>query len=208
MGCVGAAHLGRPASGRPSRRGLTSACGGGPHLVKTPLSTCGELLASRDTYPDDSLLDGIGEGTTVSPPRSLRPSLRGTRVTSQRGGRGPLVGASFDRLHRRDRPTLCSDLIARLAARDETAGPSTSQVFVTASRCHATASIELWTASRVRGTVKRVPPSREAPGDALIKRGLIDNPLLGYAAFTVPQFDDYLRRKFPLEQHSAKRRQG
>ena len=44
--------------------------------------------------------------------------------------------------------------------------------------------------------------------DALIKRGLIYSPRLGYAAFTVPQFDDYLRRHFELEAHSPRRRPG
>ncbi|NAZ80993.1 hypothetical protein GTR02_04085 [Kineococcus sp. R8] len=42
--------------------------------------------------------------------------------------------------------------------------------------------------------------------DALIRRGLIYSPRLGYAAFTVPQFDDYLRRHFELEAHVPRRR--
>lgn len=37
--------------------------------------------------------------------------------------------------------------------------------------------------------------------DALIRKGLIYSPRLGYAAFSVPQFDDYLRRHFELERH-------
>lgn len=44
--------------------------------------------------------------------------------------------------------------------------------------------------------------------DALIRRGLIYSPRLGYAAFTVPQFGDYLRRHFELERHSPRRRGG
>lgn len=42
--------------------------------------------------------------------------------------------------------------------------------------------------------------------ETLIRRGLIYSPRLGYAAFTVPQFDDYLRRHFELETHSPRRR--
>lgn len=42
--------------------------------------------------------------------------------------------------------------------------------------------------------------------EALIRRGLIYSPRLGYAAFTVPQFDDYLRRRFELEPHTPQRR--
>lgn len=42
--------------------------------------------------------------------------------------------------------------------------------------------------------------------DALIRKGLIFSPRLGYAAFTVPQFDDYLRRHFELERHEPRRR--
>lgn len=42
--------------------------------------------------------------------------------------------------------------------------------------------------------------------DELIKRGLIYSPRLGQAAFTVPQFDDYLRRRFELEQHPSGRK--
>lgn len=42
--------------------------------------------------------------------------------------------------------------------------------------------------------------------EALIRRGLIYSPRLGYAAFTVPQFDDYLRRRFELEPHIPQRR--
>jgi len=38
--------------------------------------------------------------------------------------------------------------------------------------------------------------------DELIQKGLIYSPRLGRAAFTVPQFDDYLRRHFELEQHA------
>lgn len=41
--------------------------------------------------------------------------------------------------------------------------------------------------------------------DALIRRGLIYSPRLGYAAFTVPQFDDYLRRHFELELHQPRK---
>lgn len=41
--------------------------------------------------------------------------------------------------------------------------------------------------------------------EALIRRGLIYSPRLGYAAFTVPQFDDYLRRHFELERHEPRR---
>ena len=45
--------------------------------------------------------------------------------------------------------------------------------------------------------------------EALIRRGLIYSPRIGYAAFTVPQFDDYLRRHFELEPHSPRpRRRG
>ncbi len=42
--------------------------------------------------------------------------------------------------------------------------------------------------------------------DSLIRRGLIYSPRLGYAAFTVPQFDDYLRRHFELEAHTVRPR--
>lgn len=42
--------------------------------------------------------------------------------------------------------------------------------------------------------------------DALIRKGLIYSPRLGQAAFTVPQFDDYLRRHFELERHVPRRR--
>ncbi|GAB2471646.1 ATP-binding protein [Jatrophihabitans fulvus] len=42
--------------------------------------------------------------------------------------------------------------------------------------------------------------------DALIRKGLIYSPRLGYAAFTVPQFDDYLRRHFELEMHEPRSR--
>lgn len=42
--------------------------------------------------------------------------------------------------------------------------------------------------------------------DALIRRGLIYSPRLGYAAFTVPQFDDYLRRHFEVEPHAPRKR--
>lgn len=42
--------------------------------------------------------------------------------------------------------------------------------------------------------------------DALIRKGLIYSPRLGRAAFTVPQFDDYLRRHFELEAHEPQRR--
>lgn len=42
--------------------------------------------------------------------------------------------------------------------------------------------------------------------EALIRRGLIYSPRLGYAAFTVPQFGDYLRRHFELEPHAPRRR--
>lgn len=42
--------------------------------------------------------------------------------------------------------------------------------------------------------------------DALIRKGLIYSPRLGYAAFTVPQFDDHLRRHFELERHEPRRR--
>lgn len=41
--------------------------------------------------------------------------------------------------------------------------------------------------------------------EALIRRGLIYSPRLGYAAFTVPQFEDYLRRHFELEPHEPRR---
>jgi len=44
--------------------------------------------------------------------------------------------------------------------------------------------------------------------EALIRRGLIYSPRLGYAAFTVPQFDDYLRRHFELEPHSPRTRRS
>jgi len=44
--------------------------------------------------------------------------------------------------------------------------------------------------------------------EALIRRGLIYSPRLGYASFTVPQFDDYLRRHFELEPHEIRRRSG
>jgi hypothetical protein len=43
--------------------------------------------------------------------------------------------------------------------------------------------------------------------EALIRRGLIYSPRLGYAAFTVPQFGDYLKRHFELEPHAPRRRQ-
>lgn len=42
--------------------------------------------------------------------------------------------------------------------------------------------------------------------DALIRKGLIYSPRLGHAAFTVPQFDDYLRRHFELERHEPRQR--
>lgn len=42
--------------------------------------------------------------------------------------------------------------------------------------------------------------------DALIQKGLIYSPRLGYAAFTVPQFDDYLRRHFEFEKHQPRSR--
>lgn len=42
--------------------------------------------------------------------------------------------------------------------------------------------------------------------EALIRRGLIYSPRLGFAEFTVPQFDDYLRRHFELESHRPRRR--
>lgn len=41
--------------------------------------------------------------------------------------------------------------------------------------------------------------------EALIKKGLIYSPRLGYAAFTVPQFDTYLKRHFELERHEPRR---
>lgn len=44
--------------------------------------------------------------------------------------------------------------------------------------------------------------------EALIRRGLIYSPRLGYAAFTVPQFDDYLRRHFEVEPHSPRKRKA
>lgn len=44
--------------------------------------------------------------------------------------------------------------------------------------------------------------------EALIRRGLIYSPRLGYAAFTVPQFGDYLRRHFELESHVVQRRRS
>ncbi|WP_143028704.1 hypothetical protein [Quadrisphaera sp. DSM 44207] len=44
--------------------------------------------------------------------------------------------------------------------------------------------------------------------DALIRRGLVYSPRLGYAAFTVPQFDDYMRRHFELELHTPRPRRG
>lgn len=42
--------------------------------------------------------------------------------------------------------------------------------------------------------------------ESLIRRGLIYSPRLGYASFTVPQFDDYLRRHFELEPHRPRPR--
>jgi hypothetical protein len=42
--------------------------------------------------------------------------------------------------------------------------------------------------------------------EALIRRGLIYSPRLGYAAFTVPQFGNYLLRQFELEPHTPRRR--
>lgn len=42
--------------------------------------------------------------------------------------------------------------------------------------------------------------------EALIQRGLVYSPRLGYAAFTVPQFDDFLRRHYELEPHSPRHR--
>lgn len=42
--------------------------------------------------------------------------------------------------------------------------------------------------------------------EALIRRGLIYSPRLGYAAFTVPQFGDYLTRHFELEPHAPRQR--
>lgn len=44
--------------------------------------------------------------------------------------------------------------------------------------------------------------------EALIRRGLIYSPRLGYATFTVPQFDDYLRRHFEVEPHSPRKRKA
>ncbi|WNV75445.1 ATP-binding protein [Geodermatophilus sp. DSM 44513] len=42
--------------------------------------------------------------------------------------------------------------------------------------------------------------------EALIRRGLVYSPRLGYTAFTVPQFGDYMRRHFQLEPHEPTRR--
>jgi AAA ATPase domain len=42
--------------------------------------------------------------------------------------------------------------------------------------------------------------------ESLIRKGLIYSPRLGYASFTVPQFDDYLRRHFELEHHEPRLR--
>ena len=44
--------------------------------------------------------------------------------------------------------------------------------------------------------------------DALIRKGLIYSPRLGYASFTVPQFDDHLRRHHELERHEPQPRPG
>jgi hypothetical protein len=42
--------------------------------------------------------------------------------------------------------------------------------------------------------------------EALIKRGLVYAPRLGYTAFTVPQFGDYMIRHYELEAHEPTRR--
>lgn len=42
--------------------------------------------------------------------------------------------------------------------------------------------------------------------DALIRKGLIYSPRLGYASFTVSQFDDHLRRHHELEHHEPRPR--
>ncbi len=42
--------------------------------------------------------------------------------------------------------------------------------------------------------------------DALIRKGLVYPPRVGYTAFTVPQFGDYMIRHHELEPHQARRR--
>ncbi|GAB3600828.1 ATP-binding protein [Kineococcus gypseus] len=56
----------------------------------------------------------------------------------------------------------------------------------------------------VLGLTSSAPVGQTREG--LIRRGLIYSPRLGYAAFSVPQFDDYLRRHFELEPHTPRRR--
>ena len=53
-----------------------------------------------------------------------------------------------------------------------------------------------------------VASSQVAPTRAqLIKLGMIYSPMHGFNAFTVPQFDEFMRRQMPLERHIPARRQ-
>lgn len=81
----------------------------------------------------------------------------------------------------------------------------------TSQRRYLRAMAELGPAEQSSGDIATVLglASSAAVGqtrEALIRRGLIYSPRLGYAAFTVPQFDDYLRRRFELEPHTPQRR--
>ena len=80
-----------------------------------------------------------------------------------------------------------------------------------AQRRYLRAMAELPAQGRSSGEVARVLGlASSAPigqtREALIRRGLIYAPRLGFADFTVPQFADYLRRHFELEKHVPRRR--
>jgi hypothetical protein len=72
---------------------------------------------------------------------------------------------------------------------------------------------ELGEGERASGDVATVLGARSSTmvgqtREALIRRGLIYSSRVGYAAFTVPQFGDCLKRHFELEQHTPRRRDG
>jgi hypothetical protein len=80
-----------------------------------------------------------------------------------------------------------------------------------AQRRYLRAMAEVGTADVASGDVANVLGMRSSAQagqtrDALIRKGLIYSPRLGYAAFTVPQFGDYLRRHFELERHQPRAR--
>lgn len=80
-----------------------------------------------------------------------------------------------------------------------------------AQRRYLRAMAELGPGEHASGTVASTLGMRSSAQagqtrDALIRKGLIYSPRLGYAAFTVPQFDDYLRRHFELERHEPRKR--